>query len=169
MKKFLFIAIIFAMVSMSAFSQETKKETKAEKQAKQDSLIRQLVESQDYDFVAQSAIPTGGRTLQLTSDYTLKVRKDSLIADLPYYGKAFTADIGGTGGGITFKTTDFSYEKKDGKKGSWDITIKPKDVTSTNQMSLHISSAGYASIMVMSNSRENISFYGYIRPKKYGR
>ena len=169
MKKFAFIALIIFLISGTGFSQETQKETKKEKEAKQAALVKQLVEMQDYDFVAQSAIPTGGRTLQLTSDYTFKVRKDSLISDLPYYGKAFSADIGGGSGGIAFKTTDFSYEKEDGKKGSWDIKIKPKDVSSTNQMSLHISSSGYTSMMVMSNSRENISFYGYIRPKKYGR
>lgn len=134
-----------------AFGQDDKK-----------AAIGELVKSRQFVFKAQSASPTSGRTRQLTSEYGLWVKKDTVVSALPYFGRAYSAPVDPTSGGINFTSTDFEYTETEGKKGGWQIEIKPKDNRDVQQMSLSISTSGYGTLQVRSNNRQNISFYGYV-------
>src|ERR1700755_2702852 len=96
-----------------ARAQTPKPDKKAEKKA----AIKDLVESQHYDFRAQTVMPMGGRSRQLTSDYDVKVNKESIVSYLPYFGRAYSAPIDPTKGGIQFTSKDFGYTITPGKKG----------------------------------------------------
>lgn len=124
--------------------------------------IQNLVQSKDYIFAAQSVLPQSGRSINLTTIYNLKVSGDTLISDLPYFGRAYVAPVNPSEGGIRFTSTDYNYSVKDRKKGGWDITIFPKDAKDVRQMFLTISENGYASLQVTSNNRQLISYNGYI-------
>jgi hypothetical protein len=124
--------------------------------------IAELIKSRQFVFKAQSATPTSGRSRQLTSEYGLRVKPDTVISALPFFGRAYSAPIDATKGGIDFTSTDFEYEETEGKKGGWDIEIKPKDHKDVQQMFLSIAESGYGTLQVRSNSRQNISFYGYV-------
>jgi len=139
---------------------------KQQKEAAQEAVIKNMVEAQRYRFVAQSMMPMTGRSRQVSFGYDLRVTKDTLNAYLPYAGKAFTADYGSSTGAISFKTTEFEYVKKDAKKGGWDITMTPKNITNVRQIILRISSSGYTNVQVTSNTRDMISFYGYLEDLK---
>ena len=128
--------------------------------------IKNLVENQNYVFIAQSALPSTGSSRQLSPDYTVKVSKDTIISDLPYFGRAYSAPIGNSGGGIKFSSNNFDYTKEVYKKGGWDILIKPKDVSEVQLLSFSISENGYATLKVISTNRQAISFYGYIKGDK---
>lgn len=154
----LFLLVAGSMVSVAQAQTQTKKEKAAEKAA----AVKKLVESQNYVFNAQTVIPMGGRSRQITSDYDLRVAKDSVISWLPYFGRAFTAPIDPTKGGIQFTSRDFEYTVTDAKKGGWNIVIKPKDASDVQQMQLNIYENGYAYLQVMSNNRQPISFNGYV-------
>jgi len=145
---------VFLIVPMLVPAQNKK----VEKQAS----IKALVESQNYIFKAQTAMPMSGRTRQLTSDYDLKVSKDNIISYLPYFGRAYTAPIDPTQGGIQFATKDFDYTLTPGKKDGWTALIKPKDNRDVQQMTLSISSEGYASLQVTSTNRQPITFSGMV-------
>ena len=125
-------------------------------------ITKQLVESQRYVFIPQSAMPLSGRVRQLTPDYSLKITKDTLDTYLPYFGRAYSAPIDATQGGIQFVTNSFEYTATPRKKSGWDISIKPKDNRDVQQMQLSISETGYASLQVISINRQAISFNGYI-------
>jgi hypothetical protein len=131
--------------------------------------VADLINTQDYRFVAQSALPMGRPTRQLTGDYDLVVTKDTVIADLPYFGRAYSAPIGSDAGGIIFTSTKFDYAVTPTKKGGWDIAIKPKDARDVTQLYLHVSSKGYADLRVTSINRQSISFNGEVRKRKRGR
>ena len=149
--------------SLTARTQDTKKDKDAEKIAQ----VKILVDSQNYVFVAQSAMPMSGRVRQLTPDFDLKVTKSSIVSYLPYFGRAYTAPIDPTQGGIQFTSKDFEYTANPRAKGGWDVLIKPKDYRDVQQMSLSISSTGYATLQVTSTNRQPISFNGIIRaPRK---
>ncbi len=135
-------------------------------QDNKEAAIKNLVDSQNYVFVAQTVLPLSGRTRQLTSDYDMKVTKTSIVCDLPYFGRAYQAPIDPTQGGIHFTSKDFEYTTVPGKKQGWTITIKPKDYKDIQQMTLGISSSGYASLQVTSTNRQPISFNGIIRPPR---
>lgn len=127
--------------------------------------IATMIDSQRFIFKANTAIPARGRTIQLTSDYTLRVTKDSVIADLPYFGRAYTAPIGRIGGGIEFTTTRFSYKKNQRKNGGYEIEIIPER-EDVQRLFLSISGSGYGSLNVTSQNRQGITFNGFIEPPR---
>jgi hypothetical protein len=127
--------------------------------------IKPLIDAQRYVFEAQFAVPMSGRTRTLTSLYTLTVSKDSVIADLPYFGKANFAPLDPTNEGITFTSTNFDYTVNRTKK-AWNITIKPRDISDGNQLFFTVFDNGSASLQVTSNTRDGISFNGFIRARK---
>ena len=128
--------------------------------------IKNLVEDQNYVFIAQTALPSTGSSRQLSPDYTVKVSKDTIISDLPYFGRAYSAPIGKLDGGIKFTSNNFDYRKEVHKKGGWDILIEPNDVREVQQLSFSISENGYTTLNVISTNRQAISFYGYIKGGK---
>src|SRR5436853_6656541 len=71
-----------------------------------DSVIRHIIESKTYTFIAQTAQPTAGRLRELTTTYQLDVNNDSVNADLPYFGRAYSAPIDPSQGGIRFTSTN---------------------------------------------------------------
>jgi hypothetical protein len=165
MKTYISGTLILALLvlgSLAAHAQDTKKDKDAEKIA----ATKNLVDSQNYVFIAQSASPMSGRVRQLTPDYDLKITKSSIVSYLPYFGRAYTAPLDPTQGGIQFTSKDFEYTATPRDKGGWDVMIKPKDYRDVQQMSLSISSTGYATLQVTSTSRQPISFNGYIRATK---
>ena len=127
-----------------------------------ESAVKNLVESQNFVFKAQTVQPTNGRTRQLTSEYDLKVLKDSIIAYLPYFGRAYSPPVNPSEGGIQFTSTEFEYKKTNRKKGGWDIQIKPKDARDVRQLDLSVFKNGSATLGVNSNNRQSISFNGYV-------
>jgi hypothetical protein len=152
----LFLWTVFAtsMFSLNVYSQNNKDRKKND--------IREAITSRQYEFKATSAMPLSGKTIQLTSDYNIAVNRDSVIAYLPYFGRAYTAPIGKTNNGINFTSTDFLYKAKEGKKGGWTIEIKPKDQDEVQQLFLTISQSGYGTLQVNSSNRQSISFTGNI-------
>jgi hypothetical protein len=129
--------------------------------------IEKMISSHNYVFKAQTVLPTGAvPNRQLTSEYDLRVSKDTVISYLPYFGRAYTAPMDPAKGGIQFTSTNFEYKETKRKKGGWDILIKPHDTQDASQLLLNITETGYASLQVIGNNRQPISFSGYVEEKK---
>jgi len=169
----IFLSVIFAVALTQAYAQ-TDKETTAK-----------IITDQRYTFNANTALPManneinqilrsmpgamGAGTINLTgSQYDLKVTKDSVVAYLPYYGRAFNAPYNPTEGGIKFKSKDFSYKLSKNKKGSYTVNIRTNDLKQENyQLTLMVSQNGYANLFVFSNNKQSINFQGELaEPKK---
>ena len=171
LKNILTLALIFT--GLTAFSQTDKATT------------QRIIEAQNYVFVATTAFPLnsvdvnavlnkmagsmgGGGSIPLTgSNYDVKVTKDSLAAYLPYYGRAYTARIGGINdGGIKINAKEFKYKTQKRKKGGWIITMNPKNLTndynSNYNLTLTVTPNGYGTLSVTSNNQQSISFNGYL-------
>lgn len=134
------------------------KENKKEKATS----IKTLLDSKSFVFKAQSALPTIGTTRQLTSDYDLRLTGDTLQSYLPYFGRAYQAPINPADGGIRFTSTEFEYKLVEQKKGRYEVDIRPKDEKDVRIMHLSVSKNGYASLQVLSNNRQPITFNGYV-------
>lgn len=125
-----------------------------------------IIGSKNYTFIAQSVTPLGGRNRQLTSDYDLRVLGDSVVSYLPYFGRAYSAPVNPNEGGIQFTSTQFEYQTVPRSKGGWIITIKPTDAKDVREMNLTVTSKGYATLNVISNNRQSISYNGYVQARK---
>jgi hypothetical protein len=125
--------------------------------------LKSMIDSKHFQFHALSATSMKGKTVQLTSEYSLKLNKDSLNVDLPYYGRSYTADYPGTDVSVRFKSNQFTYSSDSTKKGGWEITIIPKNESRANKIYMAVTSSGYCTVNINSNTRQSISYYGYIK------
>lgn len=125
--------------------------------------IKQLIESRNYVFVAQSAVPMSGGVIQLISPYDVKIASDTLTSELPYFGTAYTAPVGSTSSPLSFTSTDFEYSAEQTAKGNYNISIKVNTPQDPDQLNLSVSPTGYGSLTVSSTHRQSITFNGYIR------
>jgi hypothetical protein len=153
----LLVAFLGLIAATTVFAQDKKD--------KEENEVAGAINSKNFVFKANTALPLRGRTIQLTSDYTLTVRNDSVIVFLPYFGRAYTAPIDPTKSALDFTSTDFGYKSDQNKKGNWQIEIEPKDAGDVRQLFLSISKGGYGSLQVTSNNRQSITFNGYIVTK----
>jgi hypothetical protein len=132
--------------------------------------VKQLIADRNYVFQVQTVLPMSGRTRQMQGDgYDVTVSRDTVNSFLPYFGRAYSAPMDPSKGGIQFISQQFEYDEKPGRSGGWDITIKPKDVQDVQQFFLTVSENGYASLQVTSTNRQPISYNGIIterRPRK---
>jgi hypothetical protein len=151
-----FIAIAL-LLSITTITQAQEKETAS---------AQQLIESKNYVFKAESVNPPRGRFRQLTSEYDLIVSGDTVIAFLPYFGRAYSAPINPSEGGIKFTSSDFEYKVEKKKKRSWEVFIRPKDISDRQELYLTIFDNNRATLRVNSVNRESISFNGYISEGK---
>ncbi|MGY4383670.1 hypothetical protein ACVWYN_000689 [Pedobacter sp. UYP24] len=166
LKNILMIAVLFIAIQASA---QTDKATTIK-----------LVEGKNFIFNATSALPMNsadisailsrmpgamaGGVIQLSdSRYQLTVNDEGVDASLPYYGRSYNAPKTANEGGIKFNTKEYSYKADKNKKGNYIVTIKPEDTKDdVMSMTLNINSNGYASLSVVSNNRQTISYNGYI-------
>lgn len=146
-------------IGSNVVAQASHKDKKAEKLAR----IKKNIEDKRFTFVADYVLPLRSGARQLTSEYDLRIRPDSVISFLPYFGQAyFDVPYNPAEGGIKFTSTKFDYKVTDRKRGGWEITIKPRDAKYTESMVLNISADGYASLSVTSTNRDFISFNGHL-------
>jgi len=125
--------------------------------------VEQLIVDKRFQFVPRSADPLRGRTIFLSAGYSLTILPDSIVSDLPFYGRAYQASMNPNDAGFKFTSTDFSYAVKERKKGGRDITIKTKDVKGSPQMTLFVGKDGTSSLRITSVDRQAISYSGYIK------
>jgi len=154
-KQAVIILGVLFLLSGTAQAQEANNK-KAER-----ATLQRLLESKEYVFKAQSVTPMRGGFQQLMSEYDLRLLGDSLVSYLPYFGRAYTAPLDTRQNGIQFTSTEFEYVVKPKKKG-WDISFRPKDVSSVQQLHLNVTASGRATLQVISTNREPISFNGMI-------
>lgn len=164
MKNLIIIAIMFLSV-FAVTAQETqkksKKELKAEKKARQMQEVKELVESRNFIFEARNANPMSGKTINLTSDYDVKITNDSVFSYLPYYGVSHSAVYGGTESPMIFSQPFEKISVEDAKKG-YLVKVAVKNGSDRLDFSFHISITGSTSLSVSSINRQAISYSGEV-------
>lgn len=124
--------------------------------------IKEKIESQKYIFKPTTAIPMGGKSINLDYSYSLKVSKDTIESYLPYFGRAYVAPSPTDEGGIKFTSTEFEYSISEKKKDMWHVNISTSDQSPKYTLRLDIGSSGYATLSAQDNNRQMITFYGKI-------
>lgn len=164
MKTILMVLLIFSLISGNA--QETgkknKKALKAEKRAQQIAEIKSLVNSNAFEFDAINVNPLTGGTINLTSSYDVRIQNDSLYSYLPYYGRAYTTAYGGESPMI-FELPIEVYSVEPAKKGFYVIKASVKNKMDNVEFNFHVAETGSASLTVISNNRQSISYHGNIK------
>ncbi|WP_163268647.1 DUF4251 domain-containing protein [Dysgonomonas sp. 216] len=154
----LFIACIASLLLLQGCKSKELSVADIAKQAKFD----ENIQNRTYTFVAQSALPMGFPAVNLSPGYTVKVDGDDIDVYLPYYGRAYSAPINTTDGGLKFvrKADEYTMTKK---KDKFEITIVTSDKTmGETKLYLTIGKSGYANLNVREVNRQPISFSGIV-------
>jgi len=163
--------MIVPVLVLSCFQTVWAQSSKASKQAVKVEEVKKLMDAQNYVFQADYVVPQRGNSRSLTYGYYLRVSKDTLDSYLPYFGRATSAPLDPTDGGIKVNTTKFDYKSTTTKKGGYEVVITPKETQSQGSKDvryfrLTVGATGYSSLQVIGNSRDPISFNGYVEAKK---
>ncbi|HKK81387.1 MAG TPA: DUF4251 domain-containing protein [Prolixibacteraceae bacterium] len=156
------IASLFLAISFSAYAQQeqkTRKEIRLEKKEKISAQVDSMITDKHYVFSARSAHPMSMPMVNLTSEYDVKVKGDSVFVHLPYYGRAYQADYMRTDGGIKLEALYEEYSAKKDDNG-YDIRFKTEGDSDTYTFNLSVSKSGYATLHVSSYNRQSITFNG---------
>lgn len=127
--------------------------------------LEKKLNAKDFIFVAQSISPLRGGMRQLTSYYDVKITRDTLVSNLPYFGRAYSAPLNPSDNGLSFTSVSFNYMLKARKKGGWEIAVKTKDLSDNQSLSFTVFDNKSASLQVTGNNRDPISFNGYLKEK----
>ena len=168
MRNFLLAGFLILSISI-ANGQETekksKKELKAEKKAQQIEDIKAIVEGKTFVFKATNANPMRGRTVNLTSEYDVKITKDSIFSYMPYFGVAYSVNYGSTDSPMTFNQPFETYNMEKTKNG-YLVKVSAKNGNDRLEYNFHISETGTTSLNVSSLNRQSISYYGSLEKIK---
>nr|WP_321409890.1 DUF4251 domain-containing protein [uncultured Carboxylicivirga sp.] len=155
------VGIIGLNYSQNSYSQD--KNSRKEKQKEEFAETLQLIESGNYMFVPDRALPLGGGSFDLSSHFGfLKITDNNADSDMPFFGRAFQASYGNTEGGMKFKGE--MLEKKieiNERKNSIEVIFKVSD-NDFYKVRISIFSGGSATVGITSNNRSFISYYGRI-------
>lgn len=162
MKTFWMFFLIFSVVLGNAQEiKKSKKELKAEKKQQQIEEVKMLLNEKTFVFDALHVNPLSGGTINLTSNYDVKIKNDSLFSHLPYYGRAYSVNYGGESPMI-FDLPIEKYSMEPGKKGIYMVKAEVKNKMDNVEFTFHIAETGSATLTVLSNNRQSISYFGNI-------
>lgn len=126
--------------------------------------INKALEDQSYQFIARFVQPASGRMRDITaSGHFLKVTSDKISANLPYFGRAYSATIGGEAG-IKFESANFTYDISTKSKGEREIYIKVNGSQEVRELFLTVFTDGSADLRVTPVNKRFISYRGEITP-----
>ncbi|WP_291528291.1 DUF4251 domain-containing protein [Bacteroides sp. UBA939] len=153
--RMIFSVLLIAAICIPLLSAQTKKEKKEQKQQ----VVKELIMSEAYKIDVDRAFPTRGRSITLTSPYSIEIRNDSVISYLPYFGRAYSIPYGG-GDGLNFKAPLNEYQMEWNKKGTAKIKFTARNTEDNFEFSIDIYDNGLSSIHVNMKNRESINFQG---------
>ncbi|HVW95005.1 MAG TPA: DUF4251 domain-containing protein [Mucilaginibacter sp.] len=163
-KLLLMLLTAFIGLPLAVRAQSQKPDAKTEK-------VKALLDERNFIFEATYVIPQTGISKSLTYGYDMTVSKDTVTAYLPYYGRVTLPPVDPTDGGVKFTTISFDYKTIPKKKG-YEILITPKDIMEQSgskdvrYVRINVSLNGYATLQVISNNRDPISYNGTIVPRE---
>lgn len=157
-----FTQLLLASLLFSVMISCGSSQTAAQKQEVSEQ-VKEKVDNLKFTFKANYTYPSTFRSIYLSPYYDVKVSPDTVVAYLPYYGKAYTAPMNPSEGGIKFTSTSFEYNVREGKKkGNWLVDIKVKDKGDDVSLYFDIWDNGTARLNVSDSRRQSISFSGEI-------
>jgi hypothetical protein len=164
--KWAIVVILCCFVSAPVLAQkQTKKEVKAAAALQKQKEIEALIESKNFVFDAEKAIPLGYRFVLLDrNSYFVKFTADKVNSELPFFGRAFSAPYGGAGG-IKFEGKPENVQV-DKKKKNYIVKATVRGQDDVYNLLFSVFFNGSTTLSISSNNRASISYDGVIRAPK---
>lgn len=134
-------------------------EERAARAAEQAARVKVALTEKRYKIMVERMYPMRGGSKNVSSNYSVEVRNDSLFSYLPYFGRAYQVPYGG-GKGLNFTERIGSYRESQGKHGQRHIEIDVRNDEDTYLYTIDVYDNGNSDIEVQSRQRERISYSG---------
>jgi hypothetical protein len=164
MKARILLMLIFSVITITSFSQATRKGSRAAAEEFRKSQVEALINSRTFVFHARMAIPSAGKSVDLTTYRSyVSFSPDLIESSLPFFGRAYSGVGYGNDTGMHFSGSpeDFLVQKKN---KNYQINTSVQGEQDHYRLTLTISYGGTASLTITSNNRESISYTGDITP-----
>ena len=150
----IFSALFVLFIFGSAAAQEKTEKAK--------SSIEELLNSKNFEFIANTAIPLSGPTRDLVaSNYSITFTPEMVISNMPFYGRAYSGMALGRDKGMRFEGKPENFTVTNAKKG-YEVSTEVKGENDTYFISITTGHAGFATLSISSNDRGTISYQGEI-------
>lgn len=117
--KLILLGLICLTVAMPTTAQNRN-----EKKERTERAVKEAIAAKQYKINVDRMQPMRGGSRNLTTNYTLEIRNDSVFSYLPYFGVAYNAPYGG-GKSLNFNASITGYTTRALKKGKIQIDRIP--------------------------------------------
>lgn len=125
--------------------------------------LEKALTSDSWVFSAQQSNPPPPANRGLDAGFELKCEKGQLQSYLPYFGRSYSGTTTyNNQNPLDFKTTGYTIQSSNGKKGSKVLLIRPGSLAEILEYRLTVFNNGRATLDVTFNSRSPISFSGQV-------
>ncbi len=147
------------VVALMALEGCATAEERAARAAEQAARVKVALTEKRYKIMVERMYPMRGGSKNVSSNYSVEVRNDSLFSYLPYFGRAYQVPYGG-GKGLNFTERIGSYRESQGKHGQRHIEIDVRNDEDTYLYTIDVYDNGNSDIEVQPRQRERISYSG---------
>lgn len=158
MKRLGVLILVVLITGFTGFQKNDKKELKAKARLE----MAQLIESGKFRFVARSANSILGTFDRLSYNYDMVFDSLRIAANLPYYGRAYTASYGREGGVKFDLKTDRIDKNWNERKKLFTLSTELSDSNDTYSINLTAGLDGFADLRINFRDRTWMSYYGTI-------
>ena len=159
MKKQLIIALSVAVMLVTAGLMTACKTMTAAELAELAKKVTKCLDERHYTIDVQMMMPQGGPARNVSGNWSLEVRNDSLFSYLPYVGRAFNIPMGG-GKGLNFIGRITAYEAYQVKAGLYRVIMGVYNDEEEYRYILEVFDNGSSTLDISSYNRDPISFMG---------
>lgn len=158
-KQLLNIILILILVVFKA--QTTTAQTKSENKQTIANAVQNALNQKTFTIHVEQMYPQSGRARTLNSYFSLAIRNDTIFSNLPYFGEAYSAVLGG-GKGLVFDAALSDMEITPEKKGKTKIRFATRNEEDVYTYTITLWENGSASIYVQPMRRQSISYIGHL-------
>jgi hypothetical protein len=131
----------------------------AAQQAERALAVENALQSRHYTVDVQMMYPNRGVGRNVTSNYSLEVKGDTLVSYLPYFGRAYSVPYGG-GKALNFTAPIKRYQSAKGSKGRTLVDLVIDNEEDVITYHIEVFDNGQTTIDVIAREREPISYSG---------
>ncbi len=150
----LIILLLLTGCAMTGGSERSRQREVATIQA-----VKKALESKHYIIDVDMMHAMHEPSINITSDWSLEVRGDTLVSYLPYFGRAYHVPYGESKG-MNFTAPIKDYYQELTERGEWHITMLVDNDEDRMKFYLEVMDNGNSYIHVIYDNKEQISYDG---------
>jgi hypothetical protein len=150
----LFPALSLLLLGCATAAERTARQTETA------TAVNAALADRHYRISITTAYPTTGGSVNVSRDFTLEVKGDTLLSYLPFFGRVYNMPYAGSEKGLNFTERIRRYEVSRPKAGLTRIKLMVRNEEDTYNYQLDVFDNGRATVGVRSTNRDYISFDG---------